>query len=818
MTEYDKAYKKLEEFEAEYKYFKEKYLSETDTRSKILDKLFCEVLGWTEYDIEREGWVRVGFFDYEIKTANFQFVVEAKKNFIDFKLPKTGNEVSINSVYEGNKDVFNQIRQYIFERGLAFGVITNGSQFIIGQFSNNQGLDWKRGKCIFFKDFEDLKTNFDKFYDLLSKASISKYGKIKIQKTSNKGKTIVKDSSLRRKNYELVRNKISQHLIPIINKVFEEIYNTDTLEGKKILEKCYVQNKDVKKYNSELGSIFSDDPPNFDSRIVPVQNTQKTQEQIKGQIFDSGSNLPDPIILIGTAGAGKTTFIKYFTDVLLSKKNKKNRPFVYLDFRLYTSQTIKDTRFIYENIIEQLEDKYPKLNLTKFNILKTIYKKEIIKNKEGTWSFIQDDNKLNEKIAEFLEEKKKDSIVHLKKITDYLLFQCNKRICVLFDNADQLNDADQKEVFLLGNGINRNLNSMVIISLREGYFYKWKNKPPFNAYQSIVYHITAPPYKVVLEKRIDYVMKQFKFDEIELEGDNKTVKFQKGSLEHLFNNLYKTLFSSPNSDVIDFLEETSYPNTRQGLENFKNFLLSGHSKITEYMSLEYGHTGNGVPIWEFFKSIALDSNYYYEKDKSNVINIFYPSPSNRNHFTKLRLLNYLLTKLNNAQKRKEYFKVSSITSEFLKAGYTLDIIEEELQELFEYKLISTSEYTEDIEEITELDSSSMVSITSVGLYYLKSLIPRFHYLDLVLQDTPIYNDEHYNELEKVFPDCDEYGNRSLTARYSTVQMFLEYLKEEEKQDEKFKRNFNNNDIMFNITDYINNTLSIDYKRIDRIIK
>ena len=59
-----------------------------------------------------------------------------------------------------------------------------------------------------------------------------------------------------------------------------------------------------------------------------------------------------------------------------------------------------------------------------------------------------DNNKLNEKIAEFLEEKKKDSIVHLKKITDYLLFQCNKRICVLFDNADQLNDADQKEVFL----------------------------------------------------------------------------------------------------------------------------------------------------------------------------------------------------------------------------------------------------------------------------------------------------------------------------------------------------------------------------------
>jgi hypothetical protein len=49
-------------------------------------------------------------------------------------------------------------------------------------------------------------------------------------------------------------------------------------------------------------------------------------------------------------------------------------------------------------------------------------------------------------------------------------------MCVLFDNADQLNESDQKEVFLLGNGINRNLRSIAIISLREGYFYKWKEQ------------------------------------------------------------------------------------------------------------------------------------------------------------------------------------------------------------------------------------------------------------------------------------------------------------------------------------------------------
>jgi hypothetical protein len=817
MTEYDKSFEELLCFEKEYADFKVKDLSESDTRSKILDKILIDVLGWTEYDIEREGWVRVGFFDYEIKTSSFQFVIEAKKNFVDFKLPVKGNEVKIKSIYDGNKEVIDQIRQYIFERGLSYGIITNGTQFIIAQFSNNLGRDWKEQKCIFFKNLDDIKKNFDLFYNLISRESITKYGQIKIVQSEKTSKTIVKDHALKRRNVELIRNQISQHLIPIINKVFEEIYNTETLEGKKILENCYVENKDVKKYNSELGFIFADSPPTFDKRIVPVQNTERTQEQLQDQIFTDIGVLPDPIILIGTAGAGKTTFIKYFTDVLLTGKAKKNRPMVYLDFRLYTSQTIRDTKFIYSVIIKQLEDNYPELNLASIQILKAIYKSEIDKKKQGTWSYIStNEQKLDEHISNFLEEKQKDPITHLKAITDYLLYKCRKRICVLFDNADQLDEVDQKEVFLLGNGINRNFKSICIISLREGYFYKWRNKPPFNAYQSIVYHITAPPYRVVLEKRIDYVMKQFKFEEVTLDAGNKQVKFLKGSLGHLFKNLNDTLFNSANSEVLEFLEETSYPNTRQGLENFKSFLLSGHSKISEYMSFEYG-VGYGIPIWEFFKSVALDSNFYYETNKSKIVNLFYPSKSNTNHFTKIRLLNYLFSKLNKSSKKVDYFAVSEISIEFLKAGYSLDIIQEELQELFEYKMISTSEYSEDVEEDYKIIPTTLISITSVGVYYLKNLLNRFHYLDLVLEDTPIYDNESFKELCRLFPDSDEQGNRNLEQRKLTIEMFLIYLKNEEKKDKKFISNFDDDNIMFDIQAYLKNGVSKDFVRIDKVI-
>lgn len=62
-------------------------ISESDTRSKLIDNLFINVLGWTENDIMREGHVDSGYYDYKISIAGMTFIVEAKKQFVEFLLP-----------------------------------------------------------------------------------------------------------------------------------------------------------------------------------------------------------------------------------------------------------------------------------------------------------------------------------------------------------------------------------------------------------------------------------------------------------------------------------------------------------------------------------------------------------------------------------------------------------------------------------------------------------------------------------------------------------------------------------------------------------
>ncbi|RKX64809.1 hypothetical protein DRP44_07670, partial [candidate division TA06 bacterium] len=83
---------------------------------------------------------------------------------------------------------------------------------------------------------------------------------------------------------------------------------------------CYVNSDDVRTSNSKLGILFEDEPPSFDSRIKPVKNTKHTQGQITDEIQKPLGSIPEPVIIIGSKGSGKTTFIKYFTEITLDKK------------------------------------------------------------------------------------------------------------------------------------------------------------------------------------------------------------------------------------------------------------------------------------------------------------------------------------------------------------------------------------------------------------------------------------------------------------------------------------------------------------------
>lgn len=811
-------------FQKNYEEYKKIDLSESDTRSKVIDKLFVEILGWTELDFQREGFGENGYYDYRFYTSRFNFLVEAKKIFSDFQLPNNHRYTFINVLLKGNKDVIEQMRKYLFDQSLQYGIITNGHQFIIGKFVNNDGSEWKKNKCIIFNGFHDIESNFIFFYNLLSKKSIIENSGINIQDGEIiKGNTIL--STLSKRDGELlIRNTLSSNLVSVLDIVFGELYKYETLNNKELFEECFIENLDTKKNKTDIEKLFDDNPPEL-HEVIPAKNTFRLSKQIEKELSQIENNIasppPKPIIIVGSKGAGKTTFIKYLFNFAISEYILEDKPNIYVDFRNYINFDIKkDIPKLYRDILENIYEKYIHLDLNSETALKRMYSKELKRNDDLIWKSNKENNTsiYNEKVREYLSRQREDHEIHLEKLSEYLIRDRRMRLTIIIDNADQLDFDIQKEIFLFAQSLNFKYKCAVIISIREGYYYRLRNHTPFDAFTNNVYHVSAPPYKEVLQKRMNYTVKKInlKGKIAGIWGETKTLEIDSQTVIDFFSNLDKSLFIADNSEMLRYLEQTTYPNLRQGLESFKDFLLSGHTKVSDYVLRKYLEPEAKIPIplQEFIKSIALENKMYYNHENSKIHNLFFPSEGSTLHFVKLKLLKYLFEKTKGHGYSERFILINELLNEFSDLGFHDKLIMNELNVLQEYKLIETDDQLTDVEKFKIDNTSHNISISLKGYYYLNELKNKFVYLDLILQDTPVFNIDYFNKLKGEFPLSNEKGYRDLKRRVDTTLIFFEYLKEQEEKEKNPQIPYLNSFCV----EVFNSGLKIDLERIKNILK
>lgn len=788
MITIDEARSQFELYKLNYEDYKKQDLSEADTRSKLIDFLFINVLGWSESDIKREGHVDKGYYDYYFKIAGISFVTEAKRELNDFVLPNTNSRrIQVGTLQKGNSDVINQIQSYLMDLGNDTGIITNGRQFIIGKFISVNGIPWKNNKCIVFKSIEDIDNNFVDFWNTLSKESVIKNKGISgLIITEDKfSKTLV--SSIEEKDGEITRNDLSTSLVKVIDSVFGDIFSLSKDEDNtEFIKACYVENKEVIKNKAELHGIFSDDPPKY-SEVIKVRNYPQVKQQITNEVKNYPSDTlqsptPKPIIIIGSRGAGKTTFIHSLFINNQSDKNLASFPFVYVNMMKYYSPTgILDFEKISHDIINEIDASYPNLDLFSNKVLKQIYIKEIGNKNKGVWASLKENDPIEyeKRLSSFLEEQINKNKEHLECINLYLTREIHKRLILVFDNADQLSDDIQSSVFLFAASLNKNAKYGVIISLREGYYYQWRNKAPFDAFESNVYHIAAPDYGQVIQKRISYAIDSISIDST-AKGSLGDFHYEVSSnrIIDFFNSIQKSLFHKQNAPILTFLSDTTFPNIREGLRVFKCFLMSGYTEVEQYILRAQDKNNvsqNPIPIHEFIQSIGLENRMYYNHESSNIPNLFYSMSDNSDHFLKVYILKHLAGKLDKDGRNNKFVSVNAILSEFQEYGYSEIDISKEITGMIDKNLIDTDGYVSDTSWDRLVSNSTSICITLKGAYYLFKGINRFHYFDLIIQDTPITDKNVYQNMRSVFPTRDADGKRDMKNRILSIMMFIRYL-------------------------------------------
>ena len=132
----DDALQALREHADELSHWQNSDLNESDTRSKIIDTLLLQVLGWDEASIRRE--VRTangGYSDYVVQNERTAFVLEAKRAGHYFEMPiLASREAARNGVLAQSRELkaaLDQVVTYCRAQGHPVGAVSNGLQLAL---------------------------------------------------------------------------------------------------------------------------------------------------------------------------------------------------------------------------------------------------------------------------------------------------------------------------------------------------------------------------------------------------------------------------------------------------------------------------------------------------------------------------------------------------------------------------------------------------------------------------------------------------------------------------------------------------------------
>lgn len=235
-------------------------LSESDTRSKLIDYILIDCLGWNEENnIREERCVESNtYLDYKLSTNMPIVVVEAKKSTIDFDLPvsTTQREFKVGGVISSCKNLLDamlQARNYAISKGITFCCVTNGHQFAFFRSQNQQGIDWVNHKVVIFRDIEDIERNFDSFCKHLSKTA-AENGQLQQTLTTannnengiNRFKTL--DTTYLTRPRKKDRNPLFPLIGDIVHRVFQDLASEEA--ESEILEHCYVDSPKKRDKNT----------------------------------------------------------------------------------------------------------------------------------------------------------------------------------------------------------------------------------------------------------------------------------------------------------------------------------------------------------------------------------------------------------------------------------------------------------------------------------------------------------------------------------------------------------------------------------------
>lgn len=745
--------------------------NEAETRLKVIDRIIYDILGWTDDDVSVEDHVtedkKTTYTDYIIKTANTSIVIEAKRVGVAFDIEFCKQRVLLNKAFlkgELEKAIV-QVRDYCRKNSIPFGVVTNGNQWIIFPGNRTDNVPFHKSTAIVFSSLESiLEKDLELFKHLLSRGSVLQ----DILSIELLGRKTDQIEARRLYNFSnlhstKVRNPIYPLIEDAINSSFRDL--TD-LQDPKLIKKCYVTSPDRTKFDAKLKIQISKRANIFSSK--PLKPMKKSDRLTVGKIIENATakNRPLAALILGSVGAGKTTFLNYLKNIschdLFSSVSPFSPHWINLDFREHEASSNIST-FIYDSLFTYINENKSLSDFDK--VLKNCYKNEIKTLKIGPLKLLAKNKDIFEmKISEMIYKEYQEKNPYVDKILKYISTQAS--IFMVIDNVDQYkSDQKQSEIFSEAMAISHKLRLNLIICMRQTTFTKHKGTPLFDAFDYEAIEIDPPDVDAVLSKRF-FITKQI------LENKKGTftalndARFEVDNLSIFIDIVQQSVLDT---QVSSYIKNFATGDLRLALRMTRSFLERGYTDPAQAIT-KYKLQGRyQMPVHEALRSIILGRNNIYT-EASCVLGNPFDAYLNKTSSQLLRF--FIINALVITSNTLDFEKINGedIIDICKNIGFSKEDVLKVLSDLCELRYLQTYNYSDS-------DQFSYYLPTRLSAIVRNELISDMTFLECVMMDTFIGDNDTWLELRSLCSKIEKERSifEKIELRIKRCNIFYDYL-------------------------------------------
>lgn len=771
--------------------------SEADTRSKLIDTVLIDVLGWGEPAIKREPHVAKprGYIDYLLHTSRVAYVVEAKRSSLTFNLPSTRRQraFKIGGVLSEDvvlREAIDQCRNYGIAKGTSFCCVTNGLQYAFFRAHSDFGVEFDDHQAIVFDGADDVLAHFGLFYSLLSFDSVCEghhYNALPVVEAVDVSARFKQLSAQSHRGRYRNRNRLEPFIRSVVTEVFQDL----AAEGadNDLIEQCYVESPSQGSYEHSLKDLVRGRPSLVDGAVRPVRVTRRGAGEFESAFDEArqwGVKHSEVLMLLGGVGAGKTTFISRFRRVIARERIEKECLWLYVNFNKYSDSPGGLEKWVANELICEAEKNYEDLDFGSFSHLKQAYHSEYERLKRGRLEplFSRDPDAFELEFAATLAAYEKESIAHVTRLLKSAQLQHKRRAFLVFDNADQFDARLQNDVYMLAHRIATEVGCSLIVSMREESFWKNKDFGVLSAFHGVSLYVEAPDIKQVFSKRFRYALALLEQIDGSV-GTNFGISKSEGLA--VFTSIRDTVLGDKR--FIEFLEDLSPGEVRRPLDQLARFLFSGHTNVDSLIGAIRAHRRLEIGFHEFIKSVALGDREVFDEEKSDVVNLFaLDGTVDASNLNRLAILGVIHSfRKDKSEHGLGYVSFDLVIDTCIASGMSGDTVQSAAQFLNARRLLETHQQARDT-----IAPSLFVRTTKAFDYYLNFLGNQFTYVDIVLPGTVVPQGAYYDMIERISDQIYAGGGigvsrlERIKLRVERAQKFASFMREEAERHSLFK--------------------------------